>query len=281
MLRWLYSLLLFGGYHSSEEFNYVPNVEKEPIERSLVVVIPSYNNGDFVEKNLESVFSQQYKNFRVLYTNDASTDGTGRYVEKYIKDNNLSEQLTLVTNEQNMGAAYNLYQMIHSCKSHEIICILDGDDQFRHDRVLDRINKAYTNEDAWMVYAQYSNRFTAAGDTVPIKKEMLEEGRHRELPWKTFGFRTFYAGLYQSIPLEKWLYNGRHYPVSNDVILMLYLIDRAREHVLFIPESLYFYNVDNPINDFKIRVEEQRAMKKYMWSLPPLDRLYSKEDFLE
>ena len=45
-------------------------------ERSIVVIIPSYNNVRWVEKNLMSVFEQKYENFRVIYIDDCSTDGT-------------------------------------------------------------------------------------------------------------------------------------------------------------------------------------------------------------
>ena len=44
--------------------------------KPFVVIVPSYNNSEWVERNLRSIFEQKYDNFRVIYIDDASTDGT-------------------------------------------------------------------------------------------------------------------------------------------------------------------------------------------------------------
>ncbi len=46
------------------------------VRRSFVVFICGYNNGAFVEKTLRSVLSQAYDSYRVIYIDDASTDGS-------------------------------------------------------------------------------------------------------------------------------------------------------------------------------------------------------------
>ena len=49
----------------------------------MVIVIASYNNERWVEENLKSVFMQDYSNYRVIYIDDASTDGTADLAEPY------------------------------------------------------------------------------------------------------------------------------------------------------------------------------------------------------
>jgi len=48
------------------------NENDHSVEKSMVVIIPSYNNESYCEKNLTSVFSQQYENYRVIYIDDCS-----------------------------------------------------------------------------------------------------------------------------------------------------------------------------------------------------------------
>ncbi len=49
--------------------------------KQFTIVIPSYNNIEYYERNLESILNQDYADYRVYYIDDASTDGfgTGRY----------------------------------------------------------------------------------------------------------------------------------------------------------------------------------------------------------
>ncbi len=55
--------------------------EPELKENRFVIVIPSNNNKDWYQKNLDSVFNQRYLNYRVIYIDDGSTDNTGTLVE--------------------------------------------------------------------------------------------------------------------------------------------------------------------------------------------------------
>ena len=52
----------------------------------MCVFVPSYNNAQsrLYLRNLDSIFQQNYKNYHVVYVNDASTDGTGEYVQAYM-----------------------------------------------------------------------------------------------------------------------------------------------------------------------------------------------------
>src|SRR5690242_8244224 len=112
-------------------------------QKSLVIIIPSYNNQRYYKQNLDSVFYQLYDNYRVIYIDDCSNDGTYNLVNDYIENlpgqicsawEHLSRDLakesriTFIRNKQRLGALQNLYNAIHSCKDYEIVITLDGDD---------------------------------------------------------------------------------------------------------------------------------------------------------
>jgi glycosyltransferase involved in cell wall biosynthesis len=280
-----------------KEQNYAPNKE-ESEEKPIVVVIASYNNQKYYKHNLESVFSQKYKNFRVIYTSDASTDLTADLVEEYVKQKGFEDKFTLISNKENKGACYNYYTMIQSCKKQEIVCILDGDDALSSENCLSRINKAYQDDDVWVTYGGVEEKVveneailkTNPKQNVykmvwnygsgPLSKSVLKKRHHRLVSIRFHHMRTFYAGLFHSIPKQKFIKNGDFYKTGWDIALVLFLIDRAGEHTYFIKDSLYEYNMNNPINDFRLDQIKQNwtALNIYLdKKLPPFK---SKKDFL-
>jgi len=250
-------------------------------EKKIVVCIASYKNQEYYEKNLDSVFSQNYSNYRVIYVDDASPDMTYLLVSSYIKENNLEDKISLSRNEENHGAMYNYYHMIHSCEKDEIIVMLDGDDWFASENVLQRLNQAYLNPKVWVTYGTFEHypfartNLFAARDT-----KIFKEGTHRDLPFLWTHLRTFYAGLFKIIPAEYFQDDQRNFFKTGwDVAIMFNLIDMARDHIYYIPETLYIYNEGNPINDFKVHREDQLNVEELVRQRPPLPKM-EKSDFL-
>jgi dTDP-glucose 4,6-dehydratase len=59
-------------------------------QNKFKIVIPSYNNEQWVEPNVASILNQTYTNYDVLYINDASTDNTLTLVKELISNYNLN-----------------------------------------------------------------------------------------------------------------------------------------------------------------------------------------------
>jgi glycosyltransferase involved in cell wall biosynthesis len=51
----------------------------------MCVIAPGYNNNaNFrIENNLNSIFAQNYSNYKAVIINDASTDGSGDIYRRY------------------------------------------------------------------------------------------------------------------------------------------------------------------------------------------------------
>lgn len=82
-----------GKYQISE---YIHN------QIGICVYVPSYNNAKtrLYLRNLDSIFQQEYKNYHLVYVNDASTDGTGEYVNAYMEENEIQPEKYIVVNNE-------------------------------------------------------------------------------------------------------------------------------------------------------------------------------------
>lgn len=183
-------------------------------QRHVTVIVPSFNNKDYYQHNLDSVFSQTYDNFHVIYINDCSTDGTGELVERYLDENNVRHRVHLMHNKCNRGAMANLYRAIHMCHDTDLVVILDGDDAFLHENVLASIERIHREHNCWVSYAQFlnlpENKAVEAGLSVmgyaaPTPIEVIKNKSYRQHPWSWSGLRSFDAWLFKQIRLEDLL----------------------------------------------------------------------------
>jgi len=232
-------------------------------EKNFVIVIPSYKNAKYYERNLSSVFSQNYDNFRVLYVDDKSPDNTGELVREYVEKHNIGDKASVKINEERVGALENLYNMIHSCQDDEIIVTLDGDDWFAHPNVLQKLNQVYSANDVWLTYGQYKsfpdNRL---GCSQQIPPHVIQGSKYRRFKWCSSHLRTFYSWLFKRIDKSDLLdKNGKFYPMGWDLAFMFPMLEMSKDHHKFIKDVLYIYNYETPINDAKVNIKLQQSIE--------------------
>ncbi len=217
-------------------------------EKLIVAVTASYNNKDVCKKNLFSLYSQEYDHWKMIYIDDASTDGTPDLIQSLISQYQLENRVTLIRNKTRKGHLSNQYYAIHSCPKDAIILILDGDDWLAAPWALAYINEIYQTKDVWLTYGQFIFSNTHyIGYGLPIPRDLWPQNPIRTLSWVFAHPRTFYAGLFQLIALEDLLYEDAFFPVCADLATMFPMLEMAGpDHVHFIDSILYVYNVNDP-----------------------------------
>ena len=242
-------------------------------EKPIVVIIPSYKNQQWVEKNLTSVFNQHYTNYRVLYIDDCSPDNTYALAQEVTTNFNAHHRTKIIHNATRKGALANWYSAIHSCKDNEIVVQLDGDDWLANPYVLAYINCIYANENIWLTYGQFqeypSGRIGILYN-LPFPSTVIKNNTQRtykHLPMSHL--RTCYAWLFKQIKIEDLMYEGDYYPMACDKALLAPMIEMAGTHYACIPEILYIYNNSNPINIHRVNMEKQHTIAKHIAQQEP------------
>jgi len=256
------------AFGKSDTHTFVNHPDKNG-EREIVILTASYNNKDWYKWNLDSIFAQEYQNYRVIYIDDFSTDGTAQLVEQYIKEKGQQHRVTLIKNTEHKGAVANHYYAIHTCPDTAIIAIVDGDDAIAGAGVLKYLNDVYADNDVWLTYGQFMEvPGNSQGWTCQMPAHIVKNNAFRDFEHIPSHMRTFYAGLYKQIKKEDLMYNGQFLEMLADIGAMFPMIEMARDHFKFIPHILYLYNGANAINDHKKSKKMQRDLDLMLRAKP-------------
>jgi glycosyltransferase involved in cell wall biosynthesis len=234
-------------------------------EKPFAIVVASYNNAEFFQKNLDSIFNQNYSNYRVIYIDAASTDGTYEKVKNHVTQKEQWGRFTLSKNTVRKKPLENWFNAIHSCKDHEIIVEVDGDDFLAHPNVLKKINSVYNENDIWITFGNYqslSDKKPCAWG-MPVPSKYIKENNFRKWPHLPIHLRTFYAWLFKKIKKEDLLDDdGKFYQMTGDVAMLLPMMEMAGYKHKFIKEILYLYNDNTSLNEHKINQRLQLDINK-------------------
>lgn len=245
--------------------------------QKFVIIVPSFRNAPYYKRNLFSVCNQQYSDFRVIYTDDCSDDGTGDLVEGYVKDNDLQDKVTVIKNKERVGAMENLYRMFHSCGEDEVCVMVDGDDWLANHQVLTKLNAVYESGDVWMTYGSYMDHpQSSRGCCLPYPEPIVAANAFRNDRWRASHLRTMKAKLFQQIKKEDLKdQNGRFYEAAWDLAIMLPCLEMSGNRHRYIHDILYMYNNENPIQDYKVKLQLQQSLEHQIRSKKKYSRLES------
>ena len=128
------------------------------------VIVPAYNAEKYIEKCLQSLEEQTFKDFDVILIDDCSTDNTSHVVCNFCKNHNLD--IKYFKNSQNSGVAKSRNTGVKVSNS-EYIAFCDSDDWYEHNYLELMVGAAKKN-DADMVFCN-SKKVLADGQTIKIE----------------------------------------------------------------------------------------------------------------
>jgi len=103
------------------ERNKNPNKRKESNHPKISIVMPSYNQAQFIERSILSVINQDYANTELIIIDGGSKDGTVDIIQKY------KDKITLWISEKDQGQSDALNKGFKHCTG-EIFGWLNSDD---------------------------------------------------------------------------------------------------------------------------------------------------------
>lgn len=123
------------------------------------VVVPAYNNGDYVEQTLRSVLDQTYTDFELVVADHASQDDTWDRIQPFAQD----PRVRLERTEAGGGARRN-WNRVSELARGELIKLVCGDDLLRPTMLAEQVAALDAAGDDAVMVASQRDLVDARGD---------------------------------------------------------------------------------------------------------------------
>ncbi len=244
------------------------------------IVIPSYNNEKYVAQNLNSVFIQNYHNWKIAYIDDASTDRTLSLVNEIAKKAKFSSSkftTTLSHKTKIQSTAYSFHEAANKfCQNETVMVQLDGDDMLASPDVLNNLAKIYSAGKTWVTFGSFID--TTGAMRIDANKYNIPKyiSTVREHLWLASHLRTSYTWFFKQINVNDLKYGKEFIHSANDLAMMIPILEMAG-----IAKSTYVSDISciyriHPNNVHANGRQKQLDMEKHIRSLPKYPLLESK-----
>ncbi len=196
------------------------------MEDLVSIVMPAYNNEQYVKAAIQSVLAQTHRNWELLFIDDCSTDRTLEIAAGF-----RDSRIRILRNEKNSGAALSRNRGLREARG-KWIAFLDAEDWW-HPEKLERQLKFMRETGAVFSCTDYRIKLNGTW------QDVVCTGPLRVNKWRMYNYAYFSTitviydrekvGLVQIADLRK----------NNDYAMWLKIIEKA--DCIRLPECLSFY----------------------------------------
>lgn len=212
----------------------------------IAVVVPVYKAENFIDRCIESLLQQTFSDIKVICVNDASPDDSIKILNDYAKKD---DRVVVIEHKENKGAGAarntGLNYIFKNIPDVEYISLIDADDRIEkntYERAYSEAKKS--NADILnfnflpSTYWQYKTEATA--DPIDYVGNCVEAiFDHKEF----YTFIVCWSKLYRRELLRDLCFSNQKF--FEDGSFAYKVLPRAKK-MRVIPDTLYYYNIENP-----------------------------------
>jgi glycosyltransferase involved in cell wall biosynthesis len=222
-------------------------------KQNFLLVVTAYNVVPFLKPLIASLASQRWTDWRAVFVDDASTDGTVLKLRSLLNEHRLAKKIEITENRERRWKAHNVYHAIRGRGApDDIVVMLDGDDHLAVDCALDRLAQEYDRgwEVVWSNWRGSDGSRGTSGHLNPFVSP-------RQQPFLSSHLFSFRRRLFDAVT-ESDLQDdeGQWFTAGSDVAVAWPLLDQTikRKHI---EDVLYVYNRANPLSHDKLSPGER------------------------
>ena len=207
------------------------------MEKDLIsVVVPVYNVEDYLNRCVDSIVNQTYKNLEIILVDDGSTDSSGKICDDCAKDD---ERIKVIHKEN--GGLSDARNAGIDIASGKYITFVDSDDVISHDCV-NFLYELLKNNNSSISVCDYQ-LFKDKIKVKKIKRKCVNYSRMEMLEYILYGGHNLISACGKLYDIS--LFNSVRYPKGclYEDVYTTYLLYEKSENVVVSNEKKYFYFV--------------------------------------
>ncbi len=107
------------------------------------ILLATYNGADYIRAQIDSIINQTYTNWRLLVSDDGSTDGTVDIIQEYVEKD---KRIVLVSNGRKYGSARDNFMGLMRKATADYVAFCDQDDIWKKNKLEITISVILANE---------------------------------------------------------------------------------------------------------------------------------------
>ncbi|MEW6417131.1 MAG: glycosyltransferase family 2 protein [Nitrospirota bacterium] len=216
------------------------------------VIMAVYNEERYVQKAIESILNQSFKDIELIIVNDASTDGTGEILNQYN-----DERIIIINSIENIGRAKARNLAIKASRGN-YIAIMDADDISMMQRIQKQVEYLEENRNVAILGTDY---FPIDKTGKRIHAKLLMPINSNEIKKSVFKFNPFIHSsvMIRRTVIEEFGGYDERFELAHDYELVLRILNKHEGYNL--PEELVAFRID------KERLNIKRARKQIYFAI--------------
>jgi len=197
------------------------------------VLIANYNNGQYLEECLQSVFDQTYTNWEIIIVDDGSTDKISHKIyQKYSNE----DKIRVFKNKENKGCGYTKRRCVAEATG-ELCGFLDPDDYLAINAIDEMVKGHHELPNASLVYSTHFQFWEGDND-----KKINEKVGQVKVGTTYLNNKTKVVSHFAAFKLEKYsLTSGINSKLPRAVDQDLYYKLEEVGSLHYIDKPLYYY----------------------------------------
>lgn len=212
-----------------------------PNQPFISICIASYNYGKYLKRGFEAIRKQKFKDYEVIYLDDASRDDSVRLIQGFIRENP-AMNISLIVHSENKGLLKTKTELLKAAAG-EYVMLCDSDDWMADD-CLEVLAKRAAESGADRIISQV---YDVKEDGKILQIQDFAEKPSKWL-WNLHHGCLYRREIIESNHLEILLYPDDVYLTTN--------VNRFSGRIEWISRPLYYWLVHNSSAGRKKRVND-------------------------
>jgi glycosyltransferase involved in cell wall biosynthesis len=219
------------------------------------VGMPVFNDVDYVEKSIQSVLKQSFKNFEFVISDDQSTDGSADICRKYERSDS---RIKYIRQPKNLGISKNMKYLLD--QSNSAFFIWAADDDLWTPKFLEVLVKTLEDNPEYICAFSTFTHVNENGDIIDKPLDFDYEGKSAKQrikklivdPFDSFGYGLFRREVIKNVKFPVWVWPNKNVSWNNIYPTLFYYLAKGNyKHVYGDP--LFFNRVKTRTNHSLIR----------------------------